>query len=427
MVDHKLDDVFGIARDVPLNYVVRTPVDGALVNNLTRDRHLVVYGSSKQGKTSVRKYNLNPDEYVVVTCSNKWDLSGLLSAILRETGFTVTQSQVRTASGTNKIDAKISGKLKTPVAEIGASVGSSDAEAETLETTEIALELDPGDVNDTVRALSEISFEKYIVLEDFHYLPEETQIDFAVALKALHENSSLTIIVVGVWLDENRLVQFNGDLSGRLITINADRWDDESLREVINSGAELLNFQFGGGVVEQIISGSFSSVYVVQETCHRLCEESGLFSTQPSQRQNVGADLDVPEIIRSVVDADSARYTAFLEGFAAGFQATELEMFKYLAAAIVISSIDDLQKGLHYSEIRKRINSLHPKGDALNAGNVTQALKSIGSLQSALRIKPIVLDYDQSKKRIGVVDKAFLIWLQYQQQSDLLATLEVDV
>ncbi|MEV5012549.1 hypothetical protein AB0K74_44980, partial [Streptomyces sp. NPDC056159] len=44
--------------------------------------------------------------------------------------------------------------------------------------------------------------------------PEETQKDFAVALKAFHESSSFTFIVVGVWLQENGLVQFNGDLSG---------------------------------------------------------------------------------------------------------------------------------------------------------------------------------------------------------------------
>ncbi|MFB7324760.1 hypothetical protein [Streptomyces sp. NPDC056190] len=54
--------------------------------------------------------------------------------------------------------------------------------------------------------------------------PEETQKDFAVAVKAFHESSSFTFIGVGVWLQENRLVQFNGDLSGRIATINADKW-----------------------------------------------------------------------------------------------------------------------------------------------------------------------------------------------------------
>lgn len=69
---YRLSDVYGISRDLPLNYVARQSIDGLFVESLTRDKHIVVYGSSKQGKTCLRKYNLNDDEYIVVTCSNKW-------------------------------------------------------------------------------------------------------------------------------------------------------------------------------------------------------------------------------------------------------------------------------------------------------------------------------------------------------------------
>jgi hypothetical protein len=52
---HRLSDVYGISRELPLNYVPREGVDGVFVESLTRDKHIVVYGSSKQGKTSLRK------------------------------------------------------------------------------------------------------------------------------------------------------------------------------------------------------------------------------------------------------------------------------------------------------------------------------------------------------------------------------------
>ena len=74
------------------------------------------------------------------------------------------------------------------------------------------------------------------MLEDFHYLPIETQKDFAVALKAFHEQSTLCFMIVGVWLDESRLTVYNGDLTGRLIGINADKWSQAELREVIEVG-----------------------------------------------------------------------------------------------------------------------------------------------------------------------------------------------
>ncbi len=81
---HRLSDVYGISRELPLNYVPRDGVDGVFVDSLTRDKHIVVYGSSKQGKTCLRKYNVTEDDHVVVTCSNKWTgLAALHTAILK--------------------------------------------------------------------------------------------------------------------------------------------------------------------------------------------------------------------------------------------------------------------------------------------------------------------------------------------------------
>jgi hypothetical protein len=44
---HAVDEVFGINRDLPLNYVDRESADTVLINNLARRQHLVIYGSSK--------------------------------------------------------------------------------------------------------------------------------------------------------------------------------------------------------------------------------------------------------------------------------------------------------------------------------------------------------------------------------------------
>lgn len=101
----RVTDVFGISRDLPMNYVSRPLVDDELVAALTRDKHLVIFGSSKQGKTSVRKYHLHEDEYVVVTCGNRWTLGQLHAFVLKAAGYTVVQSETRSASGTNKISA----------------------------------------------------------------------------------------------------------------------------------------------------------------------------------------------------------------------------------------------------------------------------------------------------------------------------------
>jgi len=237
-VKHRVADVYGINRDLPQNYVARKEVDELFINSLTRDKHLVIYGSSKQGKTSLRKHCLTEDDYIVVHCSNRWSLGDLHAAILKRVGYEVTQSTTRTATGRNKILASFKATLMGTGIETSGERERSVSDA----VTKQPLELDPDDVNDIINAL--LGFKKFIVLEDFHYLSIETQKDFAVALKAFHEQSPLCFVIVGVWLEESRLTVYNGDLTGRVIGINADRWKLEELREVVAAGESLLNIQF---------------------------------------------------------------------------------------------------------------------------------------------------------------------------------------
>jgi hypothetical protein len=269
-------------------------------------------------------------------------------------------------------------------------------------------------------------FSGFIVLEDFHYLPEETQRDFAVALKAFHEGSKYCFIVVGVWLDENRLIQYNGDLTGRVITVNADRWQLEELRRVIETGQELLNVRFNEDFTTDLLKGCFDSVYIVQEVCYRACEASKVYSTCDTTTE-VGADLDAGSVIKEVVDTESARYNAFISGFAEGFVTTELEMYRYLLVPILLASPEQLASGLGYNELLRQISLIHPRGNDLNAGNLTQALRSTASLQvGRLGIKPIVLDYDQSLRKVNVVDRGFLVWLQSQDREELVRLAGLD-
>ena len=107
---HKLAEVFGINRDVPLNYVVRRDVDDVLIDNLTRDHHLIIHGSSKQGKTSLREHCLSDDDYIVVTCLNRWDIGELHAAILKKVGYRVQQSQKTTTTGKHKVEAEFVGE-----------------------------------------------------------------------------------------------------------------------------------------------------------------------------------------------------------------------------------------------------------------------------------------------------------------------------
>jgi hypothetical protein len=426
LVNHTAD-VFGVSRDLPLTYVERVDVDSKLIENLTRDKHVIIYGSSKQGKTCLRRHCLDDNDYILVQCQNTWTISKLNEAILKSAGFEVEISHSKTVDGKAKIQVKASGGIslfgfgKTEIE------GSTEGErGKAITRTYEPMQLDPSDPNDLVRALKGAEFEKFIVLEDFHYLPPETQENFAFALKTIHEISKFTFVVVAVWREENRLIVYNGDLAGRVISVDADFWSSDDLLKVIETGEQLLKVNFGDSFKRELIKHSLGSVYIVQDCCYRLCKEHGINETC-RELFEFPSTTDVKKLISDVIKEQGARYIAFLSSFAGGFQDTQLEMFKWILYPLLTTAIADVEKGLGYRQIRTSIESRHPQGTTLNPGNLTQALTSVPALQSRKNIKPFILDYDQSNLRLSVVDKGFLIWLAVQDRTELLANLGLPV
>lgn len=419
MDSHLTGDVFGVSRDIPVSYVERQHVDDKLLENITRNKHIIIFGSSKQGKTCLRRHCLRDDDYVLVQCQNTWDIAKLCESILKSAGYEVEISSTKTIEGKSKLSVKAKGGFKLFGVGTDLEGGTEGEQGKKIETHLEPMELDASDPNDLVRALKGTGFNKLIVLEDFHYLPQEAQEQFSFALKTVHEASRITFIIVAVWREENRLIVYNGDLAGRVISVDADAWTPADLGKVIEAGEALLNVEFPLAFKANLIVDSLGSVYVVQESCYKACKMYGVHSTG-SKLFQFPETLDARQLVGEVIQEQSARYAAFITNFAAGFGETQLEMYKWLLYPVLTSSVDDLASGLTYRQIRTRIEERHPQGTSLNPGNLTQALQSVPALQAKKNIKPFVLDYDRSNLRLSVVDKGFLIWLAAQDRKSLL-------
>ena len=66
-------------------------------------------------------------------------------------------------------------------------------------------------------------------------------------------------------------------------------------------------------------------------------------------------------------------------------------MHKWIMYAILKSDIESIERGLKRSEINTLLQSEHPRQSLLNPGNLTQALKSITSLQVKKNTIPIII------------------------------------
>ncbi|WP_337914390.1 hypothetical protein [Vibrio cholerae] len=413
-----VDEVFRTSRDLPQNYISRSHVDDLFVESLAKQTHIVVHGSSKQGKTSLRKKNLLESDYIVLTCSNNWNIADINESILKRAGYQITISESKTIKGTSKVSLSIS----LNDTKIGSDISMELAK----QINKKNLELDLENTNDVISALKEIDFNKYIVLEDFHYLRVDTQVDFSIALKAYHEESPLCFIIIGVWLEDDRLTTFNGDLAGRIVSINADEWLDENIDELFAVSEALLNISFSNGFKESVKQKCNGSIFLVQQLCMKVCETHGISKTQ-QELTEVAKNIDITEEIKSVLNMHTGRFTKFLMDFSSGFQPTELELYKWILFALITIDEKYLLEGLPIQALKRQIQLAHPKKSEVSLKKLSGALNKAVDLQLANRTKPIVFEYDSNRSRVKVVDKSFLLWKQFQELPELLAYIDLEV
>jgi hypothetical protein len=420
--EKKLAEVFGTSRKLPLTYTIRKTVDHRFLNDITRDKHVVIHGSSKQGKTCLRSYHLNEDDYVVIQCTRDSSKASLYEMILKKAGIHSRVTEAKTVKGGVKVNVTIGGEGKLPfVAKAKGETGlDASAELEKQQTTQ-EFEIDIEDPNDISRVLSAAKFTRFIVIEDYHYLDEDVQRSFAIDLKVFHESSSLVFIIVGVWLEANKLILFNGDLAGRIATIDADQWTKEELLLVIRSGEQHLNVSFPKEVADAVVTASQGNVGLLQELCYKICEQYEVWQTL-AQLRGVGSIHDVEKISRSIADEQAARYTNFLARFADGYSETQMNMYRWIAYVVVQSGVDALRRGLRPNIIFQRVKEHHP-AETLQQGNVTQALERVGKLQFKHKIQPLVFDYSNNELR--VVDASFLVFIQTHTPEELMSYINL--
>lgn len=270
MMKMKVNEVYGVSNQMIETYIERSKVDGLFLDGLSRNKHIIVYGASKQGKTSLVNKHLKEDDYVKVNCSTDTDVIDIYKSIIRQLGIEMLSSYDDTSSMEGSVSGGLKMKFKIPFmieCESSGEVkgGKSKEHVENYKTVEYNLAL-AQDISELLKALK---FKKRIVLENFHYLQDDVQRRLAVDLR-IFEDYNILFIILGIWRERNRLSQYNGDLVDRVIEIPVEPWESQDLKRIVEIGLPLLNVSFEN-VVGDIISSCFDSVGVFQEICKEAC------------------------------------------------------------------------------------------------------------------------------------------------------------
>jgi hypothetical protein len=416
-------DVFGIKKDQVESYVERSEVDGMFLDALNTDRQIIVYGASKQGKTSLVDKHLPYKNNIVVSLTPKYTLIDIYKSALSSMNIEIVSAS-QSSSGTSN-ESSISAKFKAMIpfgvgVESGAAIKDKTNKNETVNKE--AIEVNLALPNDVAHIISKTkNNDKYIILENFHYLDEEIQREFSFDLRSFLE-LGINFVILGVWKEKNRLIQFNGDLLERLTEVPVEPWKKEDFRKVIAIGEEKLNIRFSSEIKTKIIDSAFDSIGVVQELLKVTCINSGV--TEWSGQLVCIDDISkFNDASTEKAEDYSARHIRALEAISEGRKTTnnpksndpkEMPLYLpyYTVKAFLKFNFNDVLDGIKRNVLESRIKELHHRPDDVRAGDMSNLLHNFAKLQSEKFISPPIFDYDKTTKTIRVIDSTFYFFLK---------------
>jgi hypothetical protein len=136
----------------------------------------VVYGASKQGKTSLVSKHLPYTDNVVAESNPKTAITDIYRSVLRQANIKLHTATTETNG--RELGASIGIKFKASIPLFGGAIAESRGEVKTKndlkqETEEIEFNLElPQDI---CELLEKAKFSKRVILENFHYLDDEKQ------------------------------------------------------------------------------------------------------------------------------------------------------------------------------------------------------------------------------------------------------------
>jgi len=414
----QLNNVFGVSKDPVASYIERDAVDQALADALATTKQIVIYGSSKQGKTALLQRHLVEQQRATYHCGPTSSAEDIYRTFLRGFGIEITTEKSTTTS------REATGSAKTTFSAILPFLAKSDVElsaegkaGKELQTTTRPIEFNLTAAQDVGELLLSVGgSDKFFVLENFHYLSVDVQGQLAFDLRTFEE-MGIRFIILGVWRENNRLIQFNGDLQDRMAEVPVEPWEEKDFARIAAAGERALNISIDESIKQSIFHQAHGSVAVVQELLKKFCEMSGIKNVLLEFEE-----LSDEGILKSAISAKVAEYSSrhvrSLESIAAGSRsrrpsedAVALYLQYYLVQVLLSRSYVELKDGIERKTLQELIREIHSHPDNVRTSDVTGTLKRLSILQTNQKIVPPLFDYDPGTRRLKIVDSTLYFFI----------------
>ena len=275
------------------------------------------------------------------------------------------------------------------------------------------------------QVIDEIGNSAFVVLlDDFHYMPREIQVEVAKSLKEA-VRLGVKIVTASVSHRGDDIVRANPELRGRVRAIDLKYWNETELRRIADAGLKVLNASINSEAVSQFVRESAGSPQLMQLICLQACFKLGLrqkldsfvpqvLAVNAAEVSAIMAQASLNTDFRSLVDVlDQGPRTRGTERKTYRFKdGTEGDVYRVALKAL---ADDPPRLSFPYEELLKRTVRICD-GDPPVGSSVTGTCLHMSKLALEKFPSERAIDWDEQKQVFDIPDPYLLFYLRWSDR-----------
>lgn len=260
-----------------------------------------------------------------------------------------------------------------------------------------------------------------LLVDDFHYIPQDAQKGIIQALKA-SIFKGLSVIFLAVPHRAFDPITVEDEMQGRFSHMPIPAWTQGDLILIPQRGFEALNIQCSQEVMSKICLESFSNPLLVQEICSEICADIGVFERSPVPKN---INLETVERVLPIVAKSKGfpKYRKLKEGP----QSRKDRLSRNLRAGGTADIYEALMLALarlgprprtQYDELRSSLRDLLDDGQLPQKHEITAALSHMSKIAKEKMEGEPPLEFIRDEDSLVITDPFLLFYMRWQKDKE---------
>ena len=382
----------------------------------------LVTGPSKTGKTTLvasvcKSLHLIP---LTIRCTQDLSPEQFWRQALEQLDFSrVTLSQKEISTKT-KIGTEIGGKIGWGwLAQMTGKVTGALTKKRSEQTAKERILAAPGPEH-LIPVLKYLGH--LLVVEDFHYLSQETQTSVFQQWKVFVDGE-VSVAILGTTHRAADLAFANKDLLGRIYHLEISTWTHEDLSKIAKKGFSTLKVRIDPSVIAKIADESVGLPLLTQAICLELALSRKILEEGSKEIELKIDKSDVFSLLTSVARKRFGPLEVVYERISKGLRTRKKRKYNTYECLLLVFTLDPIVYQLAFKDIEARLNDLPLKPEARPpALSLKSALARLAQLQSRMEVN--VLEWYPKDEKLYIIEPSFLFYLRWRTPRSVAPTIK---